>query len=100
MCLCVSVCVVCRRSVVDQRDLQHLQDHCCWCQSYAHELVRNVAPTFQFSYFSLLVSVISSGLSEEARADFRVMRDVAVYTRQKPQERTVGMKRFLDQINR
>ena len=53
-------------------------------------------------HFSLSPSHYHSpwlGLSEEARADFRVMKDVAVYTRQKPHDRIQGMNRFLQQIN-
>ena len=79
---------------MDQRDLLYQLDRCCWCLSYALELVSS--PAFLLTH---CCNIFFLGLSEEARADFRVMKDVAVYTRQKPQDRTMGMKRFLDQIN-
>ena len=40
------------------------------------------------------------GLSEEARADFRIMKDVAIYTRQDPTKRIGTLNRFLDQLNK
>ena len=83
-----------RRSVVDQRDLLCQVDRCCWCLSYALELVSSSAFLLTHCY-----NIFFLGLSEEARADFRLMKDVAVYTRQKPQDRTMGMKKFLDQMN-
>ena len=39
------------------------------------------------------------GLSDEAREDFKVMKDLAVYTRQPPRQRIEGLSRFLDQMN-
>ena len=41
-----------------------------------------------------------SGLSDEARADFRVMKDIAVYTRVSPQSRVDTLMKFLDRIKK
>lgn len=40
-----------------------------------------------------------TGLSEEARADFSVMKDVAAHTRIAPQGRTQTLTDFIKQIN-
>lgn len=69
--------------------------HCCWCQSCAHELVREGELKGVFDSWGHGLFV---GLSEEARADFRIMKDVAVFTRQKPQDRISSMQKFLGQI--
>ena len=41
-----------------------------------------------------------TGLSEEAMADFSVMKDVAVYTRIPPQQRKKTLMEFISSINR
>ena len=38
------------------------------------------------------------GLSEEARADFRIMKDLANYTKVDPNDRTATIRNFLGQI--
>lgn len=49
---------------------------------------------------SLVFCGCSSGLSDEARADFRVMKDIAVYTRVSPQSRADTLMKFLDRIKK
>jgi len=39
-----------------------------------------------------------TGLTDEARADFKVMKDIAVYTRIPPQQRSETLYKFLDRI--
>ena len=41
-----------------------------------------------------------SGLSEEARADFRLMKDVAVYTRIVPQARMESLDSFMKDLQK
>ena len=41
-----------------------------------------------------------SGLSEEARADFSIMKDIAVYTRIPPSSRQDTLIKFMKEINR
>ena len=48
----------------------------------------------------LIFSGCFSGLSDEARADFRVMKDIAVYTRVSPQSRADTLMKFLDRIKK
>lgn len=41
-----------------------------------------------------------SGLSEEARADFRLMKDVAVYTRISPEARMDSLNNFMKDLQK
>lgn len=42
--------------------------------------------------------MLIAGLSEEARADFRIMKDVAVYTRQPPPERVGTLRKLVNEL--
>jgi hypothetical protein len=42
---------------------------------------------------------IVTGLSDEARADFNVMKDVGAHTRVAPEGRNRTLQGFIDQIN-
>jgi hypothetical protein len=55
-------------------------------------LFRIVQMSHTFVYFF-------TGLSDEARADFNVMRDLAVHTRIGPEKRVETLENFLKQIN-
>ena len=41
----------------------------------------------------------ASGLSEEARADFRIMKDLAVHTRVGPGQRRDTLMKFINQLH-
>ena len=47
-----------------------------------------------------LAYYILAGLSEEARADFRVMKDVAIYTRVSPESRMKSLGMFMRDLQR
>jgi len=40
------------------------------------------------------------GLSDEVRADFNVMRDLAVHTRIGPADRVKRLQKFIDDVNK
>ncbi|XP_013382739.1 piwi-like protein 2 [Lingula anatina] len=40
-----------------------------------------------------------SGLTDEIRSDFRVMKDLAVHTRVSPEQRQLSMKKFINTVN-
>ena len=44
--------------------------------------------------------VCHAGLSDEVRADFNVMRDLAVHTRIGPADRVKRLQKFIDDINK
>ena len=46
------------------------------------------------------VCVYWPGLSEEARADFRLMKDVAIYTRVSPESRMKSLGMFMDDLKK
>ena len=50
-------------------------------------------------FITIHLSSFAVGLSEEARSDFRVMKDVAIYTRQGPAQRVDTLSRFVNQLN-
>ena len=41
-----------------------------------------------------------AGLSDEARADFRLMKDIAVYTRVSPEVRMKSLNSFMGDLQR
>ena len=41
-----------------------------------------------------------TGLTDDMRADFHVMKDIAVHTRVPPDKRTATLQGFINQINR
>ena len=53
----------------------------------------------QIVSFSNTLSSFTIGLSEEARSDFKVMKDVAIYTRQGPAQRVDTLSKFVTQLN-
>lgn len=48
----------------------------------------------------MLILTVFSGLSDEARADYTVMKDVAVHTRVAPSSREQTLTKFVAQMNR
>ena len=48
----------------------------------------------------MLLVVCCAGLSEEARADFRLMKDVAIYTRVSPDSRMKSLGMFMKDLQK
>lgn len=50
-------------------------------------------------FLGMLCHQFSLGLTEEARANFKIMRDVATHTRQPPAQRIDTLNKFVSGIN-
>jgi aubergine-like protein len=48
----------------------------------------------------LIVCCSDEGLADDVRADFRIMKDLAVHTRIGPQDRVRRLQKFITDINR
>jgi len=48
----------------------------------------------------MTLNVLYTGLSDEVRADFNVMKDLAVHTRIGPADRVKRLQRFIDDVSR